>query len=71
MRPEFAADLQSKPLPRVATWEEWESGRAARRALSRQISGGKLLRRPSGDPRKDACLRRLNNGERGLPFQAP
>lgn len=71
MRPESAADLPSKPLPRIATWEEWESGRAARRRLSRQISGGKLLRRLSGDPRKDACLRRLNKGERGLPFREP
>lgn len=56
-------------LPRVSTWEEWERGRAARRALSRKITGGKCLRRSAGNPRKDRLLRALNNGERGLPFQ--
>jgi hypothetical protein len=55
------------PLPRIATWEEWEQGRAARRALSRKIAGGKPLRRAFGNPRKDKVLRALNNGERGMP----
>ena len=57
-----------QPLGRVATWEEWEQGRAARRALSRKITGGKPLRRAAGNPRKDRMLRALNNGERGMPF---
>ncbi len=57
-------------LPRAATWEEWEAGRAARRALARQITGGKILRRACGNPRQDALLRELNHGERGLPFSA-
>ncbi len=69
MRSESAADLPSKPLPRTASWEEWEQGRAARRALSRKIAGGKPLRRAFGNPRKDKVLRALNNGERGMPFQ--
>jgi len=56
------------PLPRVTTWEEWERGRPARRALSRRISGGKVLRRAAGNPRKDRVLRELNDGQRGLPF---
>lgn len=56
-------------LPRAATWAQWEAGRASRRALSMQITGGKILRRAAGTPRKDAMLRALNNGERGLPFQ--
>jgi hypothetical protein len=55
-------------LPRVATWDEWEAGRSARRALIRRFTGGKILRRAAGNPRKDALLRRLNQGERGLPF---
>ena len=55
-------------LPRVCTWEQWEAGRAARRKLAMQITGGKILRRRAGNPRKDLLLRRLNNGERGLPF---
>ena len=56
-------------LPRSASWAEWESGRAARRKLSQELSGGKILRRKQGDPRKDRLLRTLNSGERGLPFQ--
>ena len=59
---------EAPPLPRTASWEEWERGRPLRRALSRRISGGKPLRRASGNPRKDAVLRKLNNSERGLPF---
>jgi hypothetical protein len=55
-------------LERTTTWEEWERGRAARRAVCERITGGRPLRRLSGDPRKDALLRRLNNGARGLPF---
>jgi hypothetical protein len=55
-------------LRRVTTWDEWEAGRAARRALAMQITGGNMLRRISGDPRKDALRRRLNRGDRGLPF---
>jgi hypothetical protein len=57
------------PLPRAATWEEWESGRAARRALARKITGGKVLRRAQGNPRMDRLLRTLKQGERGLPFE--
>jgi cytochrome P450 len=55
-------------LKRVATWEEWEQGRAARRVIAERITGGKTLRRKAGDPRKDALLRRLYAGERGMPF---
>ena len=73
MNPDNAPWPQPEPapgqLPRVATWEEWERGRAARRALSLRVTGGKILRRASsGDPRKDALLRELNHGERGMPF---
>jgi hypothetical protein len=56
------------PLPRKTTWQEWERGRAARRALAMRITGGKILRRASGHPRKDRLLRQLYDGERGLPF---
>jgi len=56
-------------LPRVVSWEEWEAGRAARRAAAMRITGGKILRRVAGNPRKDRLLRRLYQGERGLPFQ--
>ncbi len=55
-------------LPRIATWEEWEAGRAARRALAMRITSGKILRRPDGHPRKDRLLRAIYDGERGPPF---
>jgi hypothetical protein len=61
-----------KPPPtlnRVTTWEEWEQGRAARRAAAGRITGGRELRRAAGDPRKDAQLRALNDGRRGPPFR--
>lgn len=56
-------------LERMTTWDEWERGRAARRAACLGITGGRELRRPAGDPRKDALLRELNEGRRGLPFK--
>jgi len=34
-----------------------------------RITGGKILRRVAGNPRKDRLLRRLYQGERGLSFQ--
>jgi len=55
-------------LERATTWQEWERGRAARRAICDRITAGRELRRLSGDPRKDELLRRLNSGERGLRF---
>ena len=67
MKPGFAKPVL--PLTRAATWEEWESGRAVRRALARKITGGKILRRAQANPRKDRLLRALNRGERGLPFK--
>ena len=69
MKPACQSQKPVLPLPRAATWEQWESGRSARRELSRQLSGGKILRRKEGDPRKDRFLRTLNKGERGLPFR--
>lgn len=56
-------------LPRATSWQQWESGRAARRALAMRITGGKILRRQAGNPRKDTWLRKLNDGKRGLPFR--
>lgn len=56
-------------LTRTISWEDWEKGRAARRAVVVRAIGDIELRRPAGDPRKDALLRKLNNGERGMPFE--
>jgi len=55
-------------LERATTWEEWERGRVARRAICDRITAGRELRRLSGDPRKDELLRRLNFDGRGLRF---
>jgi len=55
-------------LERTTTWEEWERGRAARRAMCDRITAGRELRRLSGDPRKDELLRALNSGGRGPRF---
>ena len=66
---EILAKLRAAPvLTRVISMEDWERGRAARRALSDWINNGQPLRRKAGDPRKDALLRQLNDGERGMPF---
>lgn len=62
------SDERPPILQRVTTWEEWERGRAARRARCDELNGGRDLRRAAGDPREDALLRQLNNGARGLPF---
>ena len=56
------------PLPRVATVAQWQAGRAYRRWLAMRVNGPEPLRRATGDPRKDAVLRQLNEGERGTRF---
>lgn len=55
-------------LPRVATVEEWQAGRAAHRLVCMMVNGPDPIRRKAGDPRKDAVLRQLNGGERGARF---
>lgn len=47
---------------------DWEKGRATRRAIALAAVDNAPLRRTEGDPRKDAILRTLNAGERGMPF---
>lgn len=61
-------DEAAPKLTRVISWEDWEKGRARRRAVCERLNDGRILRRQAGDPRKDAILRRFNNGERGAPF---
>lgn len=60
-----------KPIPtiprgRPISWEDWLKGRRARRESGNRVAP-EIIRRPisSSDPR----LRRLFNGERGLPFK--
>ena len=66
--PEPPASLPEGYLPRVATVEEWQAGRAARGLLCLMVNGPDPIRRKAGDPRKDAVLRQLNGGERGARF---
>ena len=58
--------VPSIPIDRPISWEDWLKGRRARRELSERATGGVTIRRTSSS--KDKRLRKLFNGERGLPF---
>jgi hypothetical protein len=47
------------------SWEDWLKGRRARRETSQSLAPG-IIRRESSS--SDKRLRKLYNGERGLPF---
>lgn len=53
------------PINGAISYEDWLKGRRARREISQRVAPG-IRRRESGP--KDARLRELFNGERGLPF---
>lgn len=53
------------PIDGAISYEDWLKGRRARRETSQRVAPG-ILRRKTGP--KDARLRKLFNGERGLPF---
>ena len=55
----------TSPQGRPISWEDWRTGRRARREAGLQVAP-EILRRPSSS--SDKRLRRLYNGERGLPF---
>jgi hypothetical protein len=48
------------------SWEDWLKGRRARRETGNRVAP-EVIRRPSSS--KDERLRKLFNGERGLPFR--
>ncbi|MFZ4696353.1 MAG: hypothetical protein ACOYMV_14630 [Verrucomicrobiia bacterium] len=48
------------------SWEDWLKGRRARRETGNRVAP-EIIRRPSGSG--DRRLRKLFNGERGLPFK--
>ena len=54
------------PMNEVMSWEDWLKGRRARRETGNRVAP-EVIRRPSSS--SDARLRRLFNGERGLPFK--
>jgi len=57
--------VPSIPIDRPISWEDWLKGRRARRETSKPVAPG-IIRRPSSS--KDRRLRKLFQGERGLPF---
>ncbi len=54
------------PKGRVMSWEDWLAGRRARRETGNRVAP-EIIRRPSSS--SDRRLRKLFDGERGLPFK--
>jgi hypothetical protein len=54
------------PKGRPISWEDWLKGRRARRETGNRVAP-EVIRRPSSS--SDQRLRKLFNGERGLPFK--
>ena len=53
------------PIDRPISWEDWLRGRRARRETGNLVAP-EIIRRQNSS--KDRRLRKLFNGERGLPF---
>jgi hypothetical protein len=54
------------PINEPISWEDWLSGRRARRETGLRVAPD-VIRRPSSS--SDSRLRKLYKGERGLPFK--
>jgi hypothetical protein len=54
------------PKGRPISWQDWLAGRRARRETGNRVAP-EIIRRPSSS--SDRRLRKLFNGERGLPFK--
>jgi hypothetical protein len=59
------SDIPSIPIDGVISYEDWLKGRRYRRELGNRVAPG-IIRRKSSS--KDKRLKKLYNGERGLPF---
>jgi len=55
------------PMNEPMRWADWLAGRRARRETGQRVAPG-IIRRASSS--SDQRLRRLFDGERGLPFKA-
>ena len=53
------------PIEGSISWEDWLKGRRYRRELSQRVAPGIKRRESSSSDRR---LKRLFNGQRGLPF---
>jgi hypothetical protein len=54
------------PMNEPMSWEDWLKSRRARRETGRRVAP-EIIRRPSSS--SDKRLRKLYQGERGLPFK--
>ena len=54
------------PMNEPMSWNDWLKGRRARRETGNRVAP-EIIRRPSSS--SDKWLRKLFNGERGLPFK--
>ena len=54
------------PKGQPISWEDWLKGRRARREMGNRVAPEIIRRRTSSS---DKRLRKLFNGERGLPFK--
>ena len=54
------------PMNEPMSWEAWLKGRRARRETGNKVAP-EIIRRPSSS--SDKRLRKLFNGQRGLPFK--
>ena len=57
--------VPSIPIDRPISWEDWLKGRRFRRELGNRVAPEIIRRKESS---KDKRLKKLFNGERGLPF---
>ena len=53
------------PIEGSISWSDWLKGRRARRESSQLVAPGVIRRKTSSSDRR---LKKLFNGERGLPF---
>ncbi len=60
-----SSKVPSIPIDRPISWEDWLKGRRFRRELGNRVAP-EIIRRESSS--SDKRLRKLFNGERGLPF---
>jgi hypothetical protein len=59
------SNVPSIPIEGSISWEDWLKGRRYRRELSKLVAPGIIRRKSSSSDRR---LKKLFNGERGLPF---
>jgi hypothetical protein len=55
------------PMREPISWEDWKAGRAQRRKTGRRVAPEIIRREKSSADRR---LKRLFNGQRGLPFKS-